>query len=144
MRLRLQKVATTSCTLIAFFVIACREEPSVQTDAEMNARIMGTWVVDDGPFSLYYMEKTYAPDGTATGFLLNRQTGKRIDFTSRWQIKDGHYTGQVITSSDPDLPAGSSFFTQILKMTDAQFITVQDGTGRVTVSHRKHEFAFFK
>ena len=129
--------------LLAMNFGGCREEAPATRDSEMNARIVGTWVVDDGPFSLYYMEKTYAPDGTVTGFLLNRQTGKRIDFTSRWQIKDGHYTGQVITSSDPDLPAGVSFSTQVLKMTDKQFVTIQDGTGRVTVSHRKGRFALF-
>jgi hypothetical protein len=109
----------------------------------MNARLIGTWVVDDGPLSLYYMEKTYAPDGTAVGFLLNRQTRKRIDFTSSWQIKDGHYTGRITRSSDPALPEGANFSTQILKMTDKQFITVQDGTGRVTSSHRKGRFALF-
>ena len=130
--------------LLTLSVAACHEAPSAQTDAEMNARILGTWVVDDGPFSLYYMEKTYAPDGTVAGFLLNRQTGKRIDFTSRWQIKSGHYTGQVITSSDPDLPAGASFSTQVVKMTDAQLLTIQESTGRLTVSHRKHRFAFSK
>ena len=137
-----------ACTFAAGFLLAmslggCREEAPATSDSEMNARIIGTWVVDDGPFSLYYMEKTYAPDGTAAGFLLNRQTGKRIDFTSRWQIKDGHYTGQVIRTSDPDLPAGANFSTQVLKLTDKQFVTSQDGTGRVTVSHRKGRFAFF-
>jgi hypothetical protein len=109
----------------------------------MNARIIGTWVMDDGPLSLYYMEKTYSPDGTSTGFLLNRQTGKRIDFTSRWEIKDGHSTGQVIRSSDPALPAGASFSTQVLKITDKQFVTKHDGTGRLTFSHRKGRFALF-
>ena len=130
--------------VLAFLVTGCGEaETTAQTDAEMQVRIVGTWVLDDGPFSLYYMEKTYAPDGTATGFLLNRQTSKRIDFTSRWEIKDGHYIGQVVRSSDPNLPAGASFSTQILKMTDTQFVTIQDGTGRVTVSHRKGRFALF-
>jgi hypothetical protein len=129
--------------LLTMSLDGCREQAPATSDSEMNVRIIGTWVVDDGPFSLYYMEKTYAPDGTATGFLLNRQTGKRIDFTSHWQIKDGHYTGQIVTTSDPDLPAGASFSTQVLKMTDKQFVTMQDGTGRVTVSHRKGRFALF-
>ena len=142
--MKIRMFAAGSLVLLTLLVTACHEGASAQTDAEMNARILGTWVVDDGPFSLYYMEKTYAPDGTVTGFLLNRQTGKRIDFTSRWQIKNGHYTGQVITSSDPDLPAGASFSTQVVKMTDAQFVTIQEGTGRPTVSHRKHRFAFSK
>lgn len=138
----------SACTLAGGFLLAmsfsgCREGAPAMSDSEMNARIIGTWVVDDGPFSLYYMEKTYVPGGTAVGFLLNRQTGKRIDFASRWQIKDGHYTGQVITSSDPDLPAGASFSAQVLRMTDKQFVTIQDGTGRVTVSHRKGRFALF-
>ncbi len=130
--------------LLALSFNGCREQAAATNDSEMNARIIGTWVVDDGTFSLYYMEKTYAPDGTVTGFLLNRQTGKRIDFTSRWQIKDGHYNGEVIRSSDPDLPAGSRFSTQVLKITDKQFVTMQDGTGRVTVSHRKERFALFQ
>jgi hypothetical protein len=143
MKIGIRRFSKEWLVLLAFFVTGCHEEASVQTDAEMNARIIGTWVVDDGPFSLYYMEKTYAPDGTAVGFLLNRQTGKRIDFTSRWEIRSGFYTGQVITSSDSALPAGASFSTHVLKMTDKQFITMQDGTGRVTVSHRKGRFAFF-
>jgi hypothetical protein len=132
-----------SLVFLAFFITGCYQEPSARTDAEMKARIIGTWVMDDGPLSLYYMEKTHSPDGTSTGFLLNRQTGKRIDFTSRWQIKGGHYTGQVITSSDPDLPPGASFSTQVLKMTDKQFVTTQDGTGRLTFSYRKGRFALF-
>ena len=135
-------VAASAMVGCLALIAGCHDEPSAQTDAEMNARIVGTWVVDDGPFSLYYMEKTYAPDGAVTGFLLNRQTGKRIDFTSRWQIKDGHYTGQIVRSSDPNLPTGASFSTQILKMTGTQFITLH-GTGRVTVSHRKGRFALF-
>jgi len=134
-------VLATLFVLLGLIMMSCREEGSVTTDSEMNARIIGTWVADDGPLSLYYMEKTYAADGTAVGFLLNRQTGKRIDFTSRWQIKDGRYIGQVFKSSDSALPTGSSFSTQILKMTDRQFVTVQDGTGRVTFNHRKGRFA---
>ena len=138
-----------ACTLASGFLLAlsfsgCREQAAATSDSEMNARMIGTWVVDAGPFSLYYMEKTYAPDGTVTGFLLNRQTGKRIDFTSHWQIKDGHFIGEVIRSSDPDLPAGGSFSTQVLKMTDKHFVTKQDGTGRVTVSRRKQRFALFQ
>jgi hypothetical protein len=143
MKIVARTLAAASSFLVGLSFGGCREQAPATSDSEMNARIIGTWVVDDGPFSLYYMEKTYAPDGTATGFLLNRQTGKRIDFTSHWQIKDGHFIGQVIRSGDPDLPAGGSFSTQVLKMTDKQFVTKQDGTGRLTVSHRKGRFALF-
>lgn len=130
--------------LLAFGITACREQPSAQTDAEMKARIIGTWVLDDGPFSLYYMEKTYAADGTASGFLLNRQTGKRIEFTSRWEIRDGYLMGEVSSASDPRaLPAGGNYLNKIVKMTDKRFIMVQEGTGRVTVKHRKGRFALF-
>jgi hypothetical protein len=129
--------------LLAFGVTACREQPSAQTDAEMKSRIIGTWVLDDGPFSLYYMEKTYAADGTASGFLLNRQTGKRIEFTSRWEIKDGYLTGEVSGTSDPALLVGGNYLNKIVKMTDKRFIMVQEGTGRVTVKHRKGRFALF-
>ena len=129
--------------VLSLMLVGCHEEIAARTDTEMNARIIGTWVVDDGPFSLYYMEKTYSSDGTSAGFLLNRQTGKRIDFLSRWQIKDGHYFGQVVKTSDPALPQGASFSTMILKMTDKQFVTIQDGTGRTTVSRRKDRFALF-
>jgi len=109
----------------------------------MKARIIGTWVLDDGPFSLYYMEKTYVADGTSTGFLLNRQTGKRIEFTSRWEIKDGFLTGEVSSTSDPALLVGGNYLNKIVKMTDKRFIMVQEGTGRVTVKHRKGRFALF-
>ena len=129
--------------LLAFGVAACREETSAQTDAEMKARIIGTWVLDDGPLSLYYMEKTYASDGTSTGFLLNRQTGKRIEFTSRWEIKDGYLTGEVSSTSDPALLVGGNYLNKIVKMTDKRFIMVQEGTDRVTIKHRKGHFALF-
>ena len=129
--------------LLAFGVTACREEAPAQTDAEMKARIIGTWVLDDGPLSLYYMEKTYASDGTSTGFLLNRQTGKRIEFTSRWEIKDGYLTGEVSSTSDPALLVGGNYLNKIVKMTDKRFIMVQEGTGRVTIKHRKGHFALF-
>ena len=129
--------------LLAFGVTACREQPSAQTDAEMKSRIIGTWVLDDGPFSLYYMEKTYATDGTASGFLLNRQTGKRIEFSSRWEIKDGYLTGEVSSTSDSALLVGGNYLNKIVKMTDKRFIMVQEGTGRVTVKHRKGRFALF-
>lgn len=129
--------------LLAFGVAGCRDEPSAQTDAEMKSRIVGTWVLDDGPFSLYYMEKTYAADGTASGFLLNRQTGKRIEFTSRWEIKDGYLTGEVSSTSDSALLVGGNYLNKIVKMTDKRFIMVQEGTGRVTVKHRKGRFALF-
>lgn len=129
--------------LLAFGVAACREETPALTDADMKARIIGTWVLDDGPFSLYYMEKTYVADGTSTGFLLNRQTGKRIEFTSRWEIKDGFLTGEVSSTSDPALLVGGNYLNKIVKMTDKRFIMVQEGTGRVTVKHRKGRFALF-
>jgi hypothetical protein len=129
--------------LLAFGVSACREETSAQTDAEMKTRIIGTWVLDDGPFSLYYMEKTYVADGTSTGFLLNRQTGKRIEFTSRWEIKNGYLTGEVSSTSDPALLVGGNYLNKIVKMTDKRFIMVQEGTGRITVKHRKGRFALF-
>jgi len=128
----------------AFVFSGCDEQGSAQTDAEMKARIVGTWVMDDGPLSLYYMEKTYAPDGTATGYLLNRQTGKRIEFSSRWEIKNGYLSGEVSGASDPKaLPAGGSYLNKIVTMTDKRFIMVQEGTGRVTVKHRKGRFALF-
>ena len=109
----------------------------------MKARIIGTWVLDDGPLSLYYMEKTYAADGTATGFVLNRQTGNRIDFASRWEIKDSYLTGEVTSSSDPAMPVGGEYLNKILKMSDKRFVMIQQGTGRVTIKHRKGCFALF-
>jgi len=133
-----------SSILFAFVWASCRDEPSAQTDAEMKARIIGTWVLDDGPLSLYYMEKTYAPDGTATGFLLNRQTRKRIEFRSRWEIKDGYLSGEVSSASDARaLPTGGNYSNKIVKMTDKRFIMIQEGTGRVTIKHRKGRFALF-
>lgn len=129
--------------LVVFLFAACREEAPAQTDAEMDARIIGTWVMDDGPLSLYYMEKTYSSDGTAAGFVLNRQTGKRIDFTSHWEIKNGYFTGQVVASSDPTLPVGGAYSNKIIKMTEKRFVMIQQGTGRVTIKHRKGRFAFF-
>jgi len=129
--------------LLTLGATACCEERSAPTDAELKARIIGTWVMDDGPLSLYYMEKTYSPDGTSLGFLLNRQTGKRIDFSSRWVIKDGFLTGDVTTSSDPTLLVGGNYSNKIVKMTDKRFIMIQEGTGRVTIKHRKGRFALF-
>ena len=129
--------------LVAFVFTACREEAPVTSDPEMKARIVGTWVLDDGPLSLYYMEKTYSPDGTAAGFVLNRQTGKRIDFTSHWEIKNGYFTGQVVASSDPTLPVGGEYSNKIIKMTEKRFVMIQQGTGRVTIKHRKGRFALF-
>ena len=128
---------------MAFIFSGCREEAPAQTDAEMKARIIGTWVLDDGPLSLYYMEKTYAADGTATGFVLNRQTGNRIDFASRWEIKDSYLTGEVTSSSDPAMPVGGEYLNKILKMSDKRFVMIQQGTGRVTIKHRKGCFALF-
>ena len=130
--------------LLALSVTACREETSAVTDAEMKARIIGTWVTDDGPFSLFYMEKTYSPDGTAAGFLLNRQTRKRINFTSRWEIRNGDFNGVVFTSSNPKaLPVGGAYWNKIIKLTDNRWVMIQDGTGRVTIKHRKGRFALF-
>ena len=143
MKLGFRKFATGSAVLLAVIVTACHEEACAQTDAEMKARIIGTWVLDDGPLSLYYMEKTYAADGTATGFVLNRQTGNRIDFASRWEIKDSYLTGEVTSSSDPAMPVGGEYLNKILKMSDKRFVMIQQGTGRVTIKHRKGCFALF-
>ncbi|HZR79177.1 MAG TPA: hypothetical protein VFA58_08210 [Chthoniobacterales bacterium] len=130
--------------LLACALTACGEEPSAKTDTEMQARIIGTWVLDDGPLSLYYMEKSYANDGSASGFLLNRQTGKRIEFNSRWEIKNGYLAGEVTGASDKRaLPSGASYLNKIVKLTDKRFIMIQEGTGRVTIKHRKGHFALF-
>lgn len=143
MKIGLCEFALTASVLFGFVVIGCREQAPAQTDAEMKARIIGTWVLNDGPLSLYYMEKTYWPDGTSAGFILNRQTGKRIDFTSRWEVRNGNFTGQVVTSSDPALLVGATFSDRIVKLTDTQFVMIENGTGRVTFKHRKHRLAFF-
>lgn len=135
--------AAASIIGFAFNLIACREEPDATTDVEMKQRIIGSWVLNDGPFSLYYMEKTYSPDGTASGFLVNRQTSKRIDFTSSWEITNGYLNGQVLTGSDPTLLVGGMYSNKIVKLTDKRFIMIQQGTGRVTVKHRKGRFALF-
>jgi hypothetical protein len=119
-------------------------ETPARTDTEMAARVIGTWVLDDGPLSLYYMEKTYSPDGTSAGFLLNRQTGKRIAFSGTWQIKDGYFSGEVLTSTDPKaLPLGGAYWNQMVKITDKQWVMVQQDTGRVTIKYRKGHFALF-
>ncbi len=110
----------------------------------MAARIIGTWVLDDGPLSLYYMEKTYSPDGTSAGILLNRQTGKRIAFTGHWQIKNGCFSGDVLTSTDPEaLPPRAAYSNDVTKITENEWVMVQQGTGRVTIKHRKDRSSFF-
>lgn len=132
--------------LLSLLATGCGKEAETpaRTDAEMAARIVGTWVLDDGPLSLYYMEKTYSPDGMSAGFLLNRQTGKRIAFSGRWQIKNGYFSGEVLTSTDPKaLPLGGAYWNQMVKITDKEWIMVQQDTGRVTIKHRKGHFAFF-
>jgi len=126
--------------LLVSILLGCGEETETpaRTDSEMAARILGTWVLDDGPLSLYYMEKTYSADGTSAGFLLNRQTGKRIGFTGLWQIKNGYFSGEVLTSTDPKaLPIGAEYWNKMVKITDKQWVMVQQDTGRVTIKHRK-------
>jgi hypothetical protein len=132
--------------LLASILVGCGRESEIpaRTDAEMTAFIVGTWVLDDGPFSLYYMEKTYSPDGTAAGFLLNRQTGKRIAFTGRWQIKNGYFSGEVLTSTDPNaLPLRAAYWDKIVEITNNKWVMIEQGTGRVTFKHRKGHFALF-
>lgn len=141
--MKIDILARVSAFVLLFIFVGCREETSATTDAEMKSRIIGTWVLDDGPFSLYYMEKTYSSDGTSSGFIVNRQTGKRIEFTSRWEIKNGYLSGEVSGASDPALVVGGSYLNKIVKMTDKRFIMVQEGTGRVTIKHRKGRFALF-
>ena len=143
MKFGFRRFAAAFSALVALNITACREGPSAQTDAEMKARIIGTWVLNDGPLSLYYMEKNYSLDGTSTGFVLNRQTGKRIDFASRWEIANGYLTGEVTNSSDAAMLVGAEYSNKIIKMTDKRFVMVQQGTGRVTIKHRKGRFALF-
>jgi hypothetical protein len=146
MKIDIRAFAAGSSVLLAFIVTGCREEAQVpaRTDAEMTACIIGTWVLDDGPLSLYYMEKTYAQDGTSAGFLLNRQTSKRIAFTGRWQIKNGYFSGKVVTSTDPKaLPLGGEYWDKIVKVTNKQWVMIEQGTGRVTIKHRKGRFSLF-
>lgn len=131
--------------LLASILLGCGQaETPARTDSEMAARIIGTWVLDDGPLSLYYMEKTYSPDGTSAGFLLNRQTGKRIAFTGHWQIKNGYFSGEVVTSTDPKaLPLGAAYWNEVVKITNNQWVMIQGDTGRVTIKHRKGRFSLF-
>jgi len=143
--MKIDILAKLSLFALVFICAGCHEEPAAQTDAEMKARIVGTWVLDDGPLSLYYMEKTYAADGTSAGLLLNRQNGKRIAFTGQWQIKNGCFSGEVLTSTDPTaLPVGGAYRNDMVKITDKQWVMIQQGTGRVTIKHRKGRFALFQ
>jgi hypothetical protein len=126
--------------LLALGITACREEAPAQTDAEMKSRIIGTWVLDDGPLSLYYMEKTYVADGTSAGLLVNRQTGKRVAFTGRWQMQNGYFSGEVLSSTDPKtLPVGGAYWNKMIKITDKEWVMIQPDTGRVTFKRRKHD-----
>lgn len=130
--------------LLSLVTLGCRQEAPATTDEEMKARVVGTWVLDDGPLSLYYMEKTYSPDGTSAGILVNRQTGKRVAFTGHWQIKNGCFSGNVLTSTDPKtLPPNAAYWNDIVKITDNQWTMVQQGTGRVTTKRRKGRSPLF-
>lgn len=129
--------------LLGAFLASCQESLPARTDAEMAAKIVGTWIADaDG--MLAYMEKTYRPDGTSEGFLLDETAGRRVAFTSSWKINNGYLNGEVLTSTDPEgLPVGAKYSDKIVKVTNKRFVTIPEGYEVETVKRRKHRFFFF-
>ena len=70
------------------------------SDDEYSAKLVGTWAgtyVDEGRGEKQYGEKTYCPNGTASGFIVYyewvREEGykehERYFFKSRWKIENG-------------------------------------------------------
>lgn len=114
-----------------------------KTDAEIKTKIVGTWIRRANDVR-EYMEKTYRPDGTSKGFLFDEVTGQRVYFTSSWEIRKGYLRGKVLTSTEPvGLPVGKKYSDKIIRVTNEEFVTIEEGLNRETIKHRKRRFFFF-
>lgn len=112
--------------------------PGVNTDAELSAKLIGTWTREEPSSSA---DKTFAPDGTATGFIQDYDgqgnATDRIEFKSKWKVEKGQLVGEVIASSNPDaLPVGGQFSDTILSVSDERFVFLEGDTPVVRM--RKH------
>lgn len=112
------------------------DDQTKTNDVDVAAKIVGTWVAEypDG----VQMEKTYRPDATSSGTIIEKTLDgeHRTNFESRWQVKNGYFLGEVLTSDNPGL-IGGKYTDKIITVTDQEFITIEDGAYEVTVKHRK-------
>jgi hypothetical protein len=135
------RILPALCALLAGASLSsCGEGSPATTDAEMTARIVGTWINDDGS-----MEKTYRADNTSEGSLvLGPHPEDRIYFTSKWEVKNGFFNGEVLSTSDPDsVPVGFKYADKILTVTNRRFVILEEGMTEPTVKHRKRRFGIF-
>jgi hypothetical protein len=121
--------------------VSCHEDVPAKTDQEMTARIIGTWVAT---LNELHMEKTYRPDGTSEAVIFDSETRRRDVFTGRWQVENGYFNGEILTTTDPvGLPIGAKYSDKIIKITSEQFVTLEQGEKNPTIKKRKHRFLFF-
>ena len=105
-------------------------------DVDLASKIIGTWVIDydDGA----HMEKTYRPDSTSSGVIVDKtaEGQQQIHFVSHWEVKDGYFLGEVLSSDDGSVPVGARYRDKIITVTDQEFVTLEEGSRQVTVKHR--------
>ena len=86
---------------LILFIFGCSTIPTdTISDEEYTKLLIGTWVAQyslDGDKKIMYGEKTYAADGTATGFISYRvkmpsrdyREIEHISYISKWMIENG-------------------------------------------------------
>jgi hypothetical protein len=122
--------------LLAFVLVSWGEEAPPTTDAELAARIVGTWVRPAGG-ELPYIDQTYRPDGTFGCFMFGPPPHRRADFSGKWEIKSGYLNREIVTTTDPErLPIGLKSSDKIIKLTKDEFVFENKDGIQETLHHK--------
>ena len=94
-----------------------------------DRRLVGTWIGPAYlPLDIDYGEKTYFPNGTACGFILEYGGAGKASLTfyiDRWEIKDGRLLSEVDYTDDPYLSPGEVIQDNILEI-NSNYMRLQE------------------
>ncbi len=118
---------------------------AAETDAELKTRMVGTWLstfewknADDPEFWVTLRgQDTYGVDGQVRGMSISRRGSmeERVEYSGRWDIKDGVLVVEVTEASGGYSQAGTITRDRIIRM-DASTLTLEAVDGNTVVLQR--------
>ena len=140
---------TLSMILKAGALLAISSLPVVlsaaESDAVLKSRLVGTWhsafewknADDQELWVTSRGQDTYSVDGQVHGMSVSRHGGQeeRVEYSGRWDIKDGVLMVEVTGASGGYIGAGTITRDRIMQL-DASTLTIEAADGNTVVLHR--------
>jgi hypothetical protein len=109
-----------ACAIFAFNLTVL----AANDDAELSAKIVGTWTTDPADLAVISGTSTYNADGTGTKVMEQKgqPASSAVRVTTKWSIKNGILSVRNVKSSNPKmLPEGVEVKERVLFIGDKRF-----------------------